>query len=748
MTKKIFTTIILTIILFCGLLAGSIYLTRHLTAKAEQGNNKPTPSEEITIDGKYYLDFDGSIKVFEIKENSMRAYDAIWENGMLMCYDYSILQYKVIDNPIDELEFFKYQVKETDKYIECYVDETMKERFMIYEKDTHKLYYDFSGGEQQLGNTYEDQLILELTKFTESGLHEHNYGEWKVKQEPTITTTGLKTRKCSGCGAEDGEELPCKEFVIQIEENILTIPAISSGINNLYYREVGTDNYSAYVIGDVTTFDLTTLLTIEHEPMQPGKTYEIYVMYDYFSNTQTSNTLTYTTPSNESYAGYWLYDIEDAGTWVIRMTETTFEIAEATKVDGKYQLSGAYELVNLNANTLIGTHLVLMTDTDDTSEVYLYFDTATNELFYANIAATRITEEDVLEHTHNMQLIRTEGTKCIGTTSYYKCSECGKEETITSLGIGHSFDQISIGGGNVERIPATCTSPAYDKEKCTREGCNEYLLTPVEGSSALGHDYGEWVIDSTKNIVVKTCSRCADKVTKEFEIPSSFYGWYKVPEINLLEGVGGNLIFIDNSNNFKIASIHEFENIYDITHYELITKYSIKYVDDKLELVLEDYGAYAALQNNSLKTLKFNLNTQQLCFEFSAEEIYYSEKISDKYVYAEQYFYEDGDTPKGVLYNVEHALFGKYEAETRDGKEKHYFYFTPSEFSEITADGEVIKTFNKLSSIDIYDNNSMAFRFLEEKDSRTNTGIECGTLSQINLFMDDTAYYSVTKINS
>lgn len=533
MTKKIFTTIILTIILFCGLLAGSIYLARNLTAKADSNIEQLEPEEP----------------------------------------------------------------------------------------------------------------------------HEHEYGEWTIKIAPTITTEGLRTRTCIECGAEDSEELPCLE----------------------------------------------------------------------------------------SYTGYWLFDIEDAGTWVIRMTETTFEEAEATKVDGKYQLNGAYVLSVLNSNVTVGTHINLYVSEDN--EVLLYFDTATNLLVYAGMNATRITEDDVIEHTHNMQLIRTEGTKCIGTTSYYKCSDCGHEETITSLGIGHSFDQISIGGGKVERIPATCTSRAYDKEKCTHEGCNEYLLTPVEGSSALGHDYGEWVIDSTKNIVVKTCSRCADKVTKEFEIPSSFYGWYKVPEINLLEGVGGNLIFIDNSNNFKIASIHEFENIYNITHYELITKYSIKYVDDKLELVLEDYGAYAELQNNSLKTLKFNLNTQQLCFEFSAEEIYYSEKISDKYVYAEQYFYEDGDTPKGVLYNVEHALFGKYEAETRDGKEKHYFYFTPSEFSEITADGEVIKTFNKLSSIDIYDNN-MTFQFLEEKDSRTNTGIMFGSDGEINLIMDDTAYYSVTKINS
>lgn len=371
-----------------------VFVGFKLSAEKKPDTPSPTPSEEITIDGKYYLDIDGSIRVFEIKENSLRMYDAIWEDGKIMCYCYSIQGVKVVDQSIDDIEFDKYQVKETDKYIECYVDETMKERFMIYEKDTHKLYYDLSGGEQQLGNTYEDQLILELTKFTESGLHEHNYSEWSVKQEPTITTFGLKTRKCSGCGAEDGEELPRKEFVIQIEENILTIPAISSGTNNLYYREVGTENYSAYVVGDVTTFDLTTLLTRDYEPMQPGKTYEIYVMYDYFSNTQTSNTLTYTTPSNESYAGYWLYDIEDAGTWVIRMTETTFEIAEATKVDGKYQLSGAFEFLALNSNVTVGTHINLYVSEDN--EVLLYFDTATNLLVYGGMNATRITEDDVL----------------------------------------------------------------------------------------------------------------------------------------------------------------------------------------------------------------------------------------------------------------------------------------------------------------------------------------------------------------
>ena len=192
-----------------------------------------------------------------------------------------------------------------------------------------------------------------------------------------------------------GEEIT-QDFKIAIDGDILTLPEITSGTNNLYYREVGTEDYAAYVIGSVTSFDLTTLLTRDYTPMESGKTYEIYVMND-GPTKRTSNTLTYTTPatpSNESYTGYWLYDIEDAGTWVIRMTETTFEIAEATKVDGKYQLSGAFELHELNSNVTVGTHINLYVSGDN--EVLLYFDTATNLLVYGGMNATRITEDDVL----------------------------------------------------------------------------------------------------------------------------------------------------------------------------------------------------------------------------------------------------------------------------------------------------------------------------------------------------------------
>ena len=474
MTKKIFTTIILTIILFCGLLAGSIYLTRHLTAKAEQGNNKPTPSEELSLKGYWYFD-DGGIQWFNIKDEEVESGIGFLEDNKLL------ITPAIVVCPISS-------ISEDENFINIslIVDgETLIEDYLVFDKNENSL-------------TISGEIIC--IRANEVGEHSHAYGEWEIDVNPTYTQEGSKHRTCTRCDAEETEAISKLDVVIEIEENLLIIPEInpSEGTINLYYTEVGSDVTASYVIGNVTSFDLTTLLTIDYMPMEAGKTYELKIMYDSgVGDYIYSNVITYESPVNYEYDGYWLYDIEGSGTWVIRMTETTFELAEATKVDGKYQLSGAFEFFALNSNVTVGTHINLYVSGDN--EVLLYFDTATNLLVYSGMNATRITEDDVIEHIHNMQLIRIEGTECIGTTSYYKCSECGKEETITSLGIGHSFDQISIGGGNVERIPATCTSPAYDKEKCTREGCNEYLLTPVEGSSALGHDY-----------VNGTCTRCGD----------------------------------------------------------------------------------------------------------------------------------------------------------------------------------------------------------------------------------------------
>lgn len=273
-------------------------------------------------------------------------------------------------------------------------------------------------------HTYTDNEIVALG---------HEFGEWEIDVDPTYTQEGSKHRTCTRCDAEETEAISKLDVVIEIEENLLIIPEInpSEGTINLYYTEVGSDVTASYVIGNVTSFDLTTLLTIEYMPMEAGKTYELKIMYDSSAGDYIySNVITYESPVNYEYDGYWLYDIEGAGTWVIRMTETTFELAEAIKVDGKYETTTDYELFNLNANTLEGNHLNLYVNPDDTSEVYLYYDTTTNLLVYGGIEASRINEEDVSVHAHTYGEYETvvQYTCTTGGQEKRTCSVCGFEQ--------------------------------------------------------------------------------------------------------------------------------------------------------------------------------------------------------------------------------------------------------------------------------------------------------------------------------
>lgn len=347
-----------------------VFVGFKLSAEKKPDTPSPTPIEELSLKGYWYFD-DGGIEWFNIKDEEVESGIGFLEDNKLL------ITPAIVVCPISS-------ISEDENFINIslIVDgESLIEDYLVFDKNENSL-------------TISGEIIC--IRANEIGEHYHAYGEWEIDVDPTYTQEGSKHRTCTRCDAEETEAISKLDVVIEIEENLLIIPEInpSEGTINLYYTEVGSDVTASYVIGNVTSFDLTTLLTRDYEPMQPGKTYEIYVMYDYFSNTQTSNTLTYTTPSNESYAGYWLYDIEDSGTWVIRMTETTFEIAEATKVDGKYQLSGAYEFFALNSNETVGTHINLYVSGDN--EVLLYFDTVTNLLVYGGMNATRITEDDVL----------------------------------------------------------------------------------------------------------------------------------------------------------------------------------------------------------------------------------------------------------------------------------------------------------------------------------------------------------------
>ena len=104
---------------------------------------------------------------------------------------------------------------------------------------------------------------------------------------------------CSRCG-ESETTITTPE--IAINDNTLIISNLDgNGTVNLYYRELGTDAWSSYVAGNVNEFDLTILLSRDWQPMERGKTYEIYVTFSNGNQVSSdSNKLEYIVPNGES----------------------------------------------------------------------------------------------------------------------------------------------------------------------------------------------------------------------------------------------------------------------------------------------------------------------------------------------------------------------------------------------------------------------------------------------------------------
>lgn len=97
-----------------------------------------------------------------------------------------------------------------------------------------------------------------------------------------------------------------------------------------------------------------------------------------------------------------------------------------------------------------------------------------------------------------------------GLTDGVRCSRCGEilvpQQVIPAL--GHEFVEIS-------RTDASCETDGQIVYRCSR--CNE---EKTEVISALGHDYGDWVVTKQPEVGVpgeqqKTCKRCGDVVTEE-----------------------------------------------------------------------------------------------------------------------------------------------------------------------------------------------------------------------------------------
>ena len=636
MTKKqVLLTIFITLIISCSLLVGSIFLSRNLTAKAENNIEQEQPEEphEHTF-GEWQVVTAATCteegqeqRLCECGEAEIRTIAATGHNYIETIVEpthteqgYTFhtctnCEQTYTDNEIAALghEFGEWQVitaatcteeGQEQRLCECGEIETRiiaasAHSFTIISEEgnecigiTRHLQCEICGEEETIsilgiGHTFDKITIggsdaeripatctspafdketcsrcgeVQLTIVEGSSALGHEFGEWEIDVDPTYTQEGSKHRTCTRCDAEETEAILKLDVVIEVEENLLLIPEInpSEGTINLYYTEVGSDVTASYVIGNVTSFDLTTLLTRDYMPMEAGKTYELKIMYDSGAGDYIySNVITYESPVNYEYDGYWLYDIEGAGTWVIRMTETTFEIAEAIKVDGKYETTTDYELFNLNANTLDGNHLILMTDADDTNEVYLYFDTTTNLLVYGGMEASKINEEDVSVHTHTYGEYETvvQYTCTTGGQEKRTCSVCGFEQ-LKAIPSHHTYIDTSYDYLNNTMTCSVCG--------LVKEITNVTKSLSFQGYSSSGNT-------TSFSPAYYNVKGCSNGISNAFQDTTKVY----VPNINnnktvkeinnnAFSGVS-NVNYIYVSDGITIAA-NAFLNCYDL-HY-------------------------------------------------------------------------------------------------------------------------------------------------------------------------------------
>lgn len=147
------------------------------------------PQEEINLDGFYYINVDGDITLVQVKGCSYGFINGYMQDSNIY----------FVDGWETNTEFKTFNTTEDEKYIHVY-DHGSK--VAIYDKATSTLYYDFSNGEQFPGETYEDQLLYEMVKFTDYIVcNEHEWVE-DLSYIPTSPTCGEywnKQFKCSKC---------------------------------------------------------------------------------------------------------------------------------------------------------------------------------------------------------------------------------------------------------------------------------------------------------------------------------------------------------------------------------------------------------------------------------------------------------------------------------------------------------------------------------------------------------------------
>ena len=122
---------------------------------------------------------------------------------------------------------------------------------------------------------------------------------------------------------------------------------------------------------------------------------------------------------------------------------------------------------------------------------------------------------EALGHNYTSEVTLEPTCTTDGVRTYTCSNECGESYTEVIDKLGH---KQAVREEN--RVEPDCTNDgSYEKVTYCTE-CNEVLSRETIVLSALGHDYGDWVITKQPEVDVpgeqtKTCKRCGDVITEE-----------------------------------------------------------------------------------------------------------------------------------------------------------------------------------------------------------------------------------------
>ena len=449
--------------------------------------------------GVWYRVFDNYATAFILSENSVKVADCLVDNTAI-----SIIEY-VLDVTIDEIvedgkvfyPVITFEGEQFDNYVKYFYD---SDKLFVFDE--------------------EENDYLEYYRGSSYSNHEHNY-VLSSQIDSTCLNEGTKIFECI-CGDTITESIPCvaHTFVDEVVSSTCV--------------DIGYINHMCSVCGYQYTSDEISSLGHDYieEVISPTCLENGYTIYTCSRCGDTYND-NYISELGHDY-GEWVVDSEstclETGLKHKTCLRCDYVVTEEIKALGHdynltihepicdecgyttYTCSRCGDFYNDDIVQALGHNYI----SEITSPTCLDNGYTT---YTCSVCGISYIDDNTLAlgHDYGEWVIDVEPT-CLESGSKHKtCLRCGDIVTEEVSALGHDY----VG---VVTLP-TCLDGGYTTYTCSH--CRDSYVDDY--ISAIGHDYGEWVIDVEPTCLEsgskhKTCSRCGDIVTEEISALGHDYG--------------------------------------------------------------------------------------------------------------------------------------------------------------------------------------------------------------------------------